>query len=481
MGTRIQDVAAVTFSIETPSFSSDAFGIPLILSDCKWVDLGADLVRSYTNADDVATDIISGSTSEAYYAALSLMAQTSKGGKKVPLFKVGRKVTASNAKWNVTWNEDATAGNFTVTVSKAGGASETTANIAFGASAADTKTAIEALTNVSAGAATVALNAGGADVGDLEGFNVEFGGADAGIDFVVSVTSGLTGVGGAVTGTVTRLNVGEATTTYAAAYTACKAEDPDFFVVLPTTRDETLFAALALLVETDPRMVWFQSDDKATIASSSGADIATTLKTANYGNTVCLLSTDVSANWSNAALAGATMPDGIYSVNPCYTPLTSVTADTFTAAELTFLVGKRCNRLESIGGYTVMPAVSLVATQGGSYGGITSSGQFIDLVAAKYYLEEKVSEAVYELLFSQPKIPFTLEGFAQIESVIRATLYNYGVATRIIDGSTIVITMPDLATYDSVKKSQRWLDGVTGSGTLQGAINKISISFKLAV
>jgi hypothetical protein len=41
--------------------------------------------------------------------------------------------------------------------------------------------------------------------------------------------------------------------------------------------------------------------------------------------------------------------------------------------------------------------------------------------------------------------------------------------------------MPNLATYDATKKSQRWLDGVTGDGTLQGAINKISVSFKLAV
>jgi hypothetical protein len=125
--------------------------------------------------------------------------------------------------------------------------------------------------------------------------------------------------------------------------------------------------------------------------------------------------------------------------------------------------------------------VSLVATEGGNYGGITSSGQFIDLVAAKYYLEQKVGEAIWNLLFTQPKIPFTLEGLAQIEETVRSTLYNYGVATRIIDDGNINIVTPNLATYDATKKSQRWLDGVTGDGTLQGAINKISVSFKLAV
>ena len=479
MGTRIQDIAAVTFTIQTPAYSSDAFGIPLILSECKWADYGSDLVRSYTDAASVATDIVGGATSEAYYAALSLMAQTSKGGKKVSLFKVGRKQTSTNSKWNVVWSEDATAGNFTITTSKAGGTAQTTAAIAFGAAAADVKAALELLTNIDT--VTVTLNAGGADAGDAEGFNIEHVGADVTIDFTDSVTSSLTGAGGAVTGTVTKIGLGEAVNTYAAAYTACAAEDPDFFVVLPTTRDETLMAAISLLVESDKRMVWLHTDDKATICSSSTADIASTLKTANYANTVCVLSSDTSENWSNAALAGATMPDGLYSINPCNTPLTSVTPDTFTATELTHLVGKRCNRIESIGGYSVVPGVSLVATEGGNYGGITSSGQFIDLVAAKYYLEQKVGEAIWNLLFTQPKIPFTLEGLAQIEETVRSTLYNYGVATRIIDDGNINIVTPNLATYDATKKSQRWLDGVTGDGTLQGAINKISVSFKLAV
>lgn len=479
MGTRIQNVAEVTFNIQTPAFTSDAFGIPLILTECKWADYGSDLVRSFTDAADVATDVLTGATSQAYYAALSLKAQTSKGGKKVPLFKVGRKQSNSNAKWNFTWNEDATAGTFTLTVSKAGGATQTTAAIAFGAAAADVKAALELLTNV--GEATVVLNAGGADAGDAEGFNVEFTTGDATIDFVMSATSTLTGAGGAVTGTTTRIGLGEAANTYAAAYTACVAEDPDFYVVLPTTIDETLMEAVALLVEQHARQVWVQTDDKTGVCGSGSADIASTLKTGAYKNTVCLLSSDTSSNWSNAALAGATMPDGLYGINPCYYPLTSVTADSFTATEITNLVSKRCNRLESIGGYTVMPGVSLVATEGGNYGGITSSGQFIDLVAVKHYLEQKVSEAVYNLLFTQPKIPFTLEGFAQIESVIRAAVYNYGVATRIIEEGSVTITMPDLATYDATKKSQRWLDGVDGSGTLQGAINKISVTFNLAV
>lgn len=481
MGTRIQDIAAVTFSIATPAYSSDAFGIPLILSELAWADFGTDKVRSYTSADDVAADIIGGTTSEAYYAAQSLMAQESKGGKQVSLFKVAKKNAASNAVWSVTWNEDATGGNFTISVTKAGGTLQTTANIAFGASAADVDTALELLSGIGAGGCSVALNAGAADVGDLEGFTITFNGTNAGIDFTVAVTSSLTGAGGAVTGTVTRTSLGQLVQTFPEAYATAVAEDPDFFVVLPTTRDETLMVALAAAVEVHPRMVWFQTDDKTNVCAAPTTDIASLLKAQNYGNTVCLLSTDISSNWSNAALAGATMPDGIYSVNPCYTPLTGVTADSFTSTELTNLVGKRCNRLESIADYTVMPGVSLVSTQGGNYGGITSSGQFIDLVAAKYYLEEKVSEAIYNLLFSQPKIPFTNEGFAQIESVIRETIYNYGVATRIVADGTVVVTMPDLATYSSTKKSQRWLDGVTGSGTLEGAINKISVSFKLAV
>ena len=85
------------------------------------------------------------------------------------------------------------------------------------------------------------------------------------------------------------------------------------------------------------------------------------------------------------------------------------------------------------------------------------------------------------MIKSSTKIPFDDRGSFAIKTKIESILDIYGVQTNIITPGTIVVTMPDLATYDSVKKAARWLDGVQGDASAAGAISKISINFKLAV
>ena len=82
-------------------------------------------------------------------------------------------------------------------------------------------------------------------------------------------------------------------------------------------------------------------------------------------------------------------------------------------------------------------------------------------------------------MIDNQKVPFNLTGFEMIRSRIYNTMVEYG--DRIVDLSTIVITMPDFETYNTTKKGQRWLDAVEGTGTLTGAINKITISYSLTI
>ena len=474
MGTKIKNVVDVAFSIQNVPKGGDSWSIPLVFGT---INNNTARVTDITSTDDLADMGITLVSHPAIYKSIvGMLGQESKGGRSVSLIKLGNKLENDNCEQSVVFDADATAGTFTLTLG-----AETTAGIAYDSNAAAVKAALEALDAVSE--VTVTLNAGGTKAGDKEGFTVEFTGADANTDFA-TMTADVSSLTSVTTGTVTKVMTGGAVETWLEAYTNIKASDESFKFVFPalvesgTSGTITELVALQAQIETEPRLGCYCVNDANTKGADAGSDsLAKKLFTLAY-NSFVLYSNDTDAN-GMACQLGATLPDRIYKINPAYYPLSGVVADTLTSSEIGYIVAKNCNRIENVGGYTLMPAVDLVADNGGNKGGVLSSGQYLDSVVAKYYLEEKVSEAVYQLLIDNKKVPFTLTGFEMIRSRIYNTMVEYG--DGIVDLSTIVITMPDFETYSSTKKGQRWLDGVEGTGTLAGAINKIRISYSLTI
>ena len=472
MGTKIKNVVDVAFSIQNVPKGGDSWSIPLVFGT---LGNNADRVTDITSTDDLADMGITLMSHPAIYKSIiGMLGQESKGGRSVGLIKLGNKLENDNAEQSVTFDVDGTGGTFTLTLG-----AETTGEIAYDANAAAIKAALENLTAITE--VTVTLN--GTQAGDALGFTVEFTGADANTAFdtmTVDVSS-LTSV---TTGTVTKIMTGGAVETWLEAYANIKASTEAFKFVFPSIVEDgtggtiTQLVALQAQIETEPRLGCYCVNDANTKGADAGSDsLAKKLFTLAYDSFV-LYSNDTDAN-GMAVQLGATLPDRIYKINPAYYPLSGIVADTLSSTEIGHIVAKNCNRIENVGGYTLMPAVDLVADNGGNKGGVLSSGQYLDLVVAKYFLEEKVSEAVYQLLIDNKKVPFTLTGFEMIKSRIYNTMVEYG--DGIVDLATIVITMPDFETYSTTKKGQRWLDGVEGAGTLAGAINKIRISYSLTI
>jgi hypothetical protein len=272
--------------------------------------------------------------------------------------------------------------------------------------------------------------------------------------------------------------------TWAEAYALIKAEDEEFYVVIPgihiddTVADITELVALQAVINTEPRLAVYTTDDADTKGADAGSDsLAAQMFDAGYDSAVVYSEDD--DNNAGACWMGAVLPDFLAGTNPCYYPLAGVVADTLTPTEIGHIQDKKTNRVERVGGYTLVPGVSLVDAEGGQFGGVTSSGQFIDLVAAKHYLEQKISENLFMLFINNTKIPFTAAGSELVKSTIVNAIVEHGVEKNIVEAGSIVVTMPDLETYSSTKKGQRWLDGVSGNAALQGAVNKISIELKL--
>jgi len=468
MGFRIDDVVPVSITIGDAVVSQQGFGVPLILSES---------IRSENRVDTFtsAASILSAgyiSTDREYLMGKAIFDQVSKDGKSVPTVKVGRKLSDNNAVISITFDANATAGTFTLDISKDGAAAVTSGAIDYDDAAVDIETALEAMANI----ASVAVTLNGTQAADKLGFDIEFDGADAAIDFQCSAVdvSALTSV---TTGTATQDAYGSAVETWSEAYAAVKAADNDFYVCLPGTETKADILELAALTSAEKKLFYYLTRDSE-VKSKTADNVAEGLDALGYENQI-LCYNELAGTYANCAWVGATLPDNLYSINTCYYPLNGITGDTLSDTNISNLISYNLNLFLNDGDDVVVPGT--FAGQSGDQGGLTSSGQFIDFAALSDFLSARTTEGVYQLLKSQKKISFDARGSFAIKTKIESIMDIYGVQVNAIVPGTVVVTMPDLDGYDATKKAARWFDGIQGDGTAAGAISKISISYKLAV
>lgn len=472
MTTKNQDIAQVSISLAQPTFTSDAFGIPLILA----TDYYKDQLISVTSTDDL-DDLGYQSSTGLYKQAAAIFAQESKTGKKVPLVKIGQLyMQQTKSKWNITWDADASDGTFTITTSPGG----ITASIGYNANELAIKTALDNLSNLAT--VTVTFNPGATKAGDMEGFNVEFTATDGNV-LITAVTESMTGTT-AATFTQTQRGVAADSTT-AAEYEAIKAVSEDFYCVICDVRSagalETFndFGAeavkLATVIEQENRILFVGDLDPAN-ATSSTTTTAALIKAGNFKNAACFFNTDSSYGLA-ACIVGACIPDKLYAITPNNYPLALITPTAITSTQIGYLMANNCSWFESIGGFYIMP--SSTAGQNKRVCGLTAAGYKMESIVAKHYLAEKFNTALFRLLINNTKLGFNIEDFRVIEACLKTVAQKNGVEENIIVAGSVIITMPDLATYDGDKRQVGWLDGITGSGTENIAISKITASFKL--
>ena len=460
MATKIRDIVPVSFAISTPTERSQAFNFPLVLADTV---SQKERVASYSSLEAM-TDAGFSTTEDAYLMASDIFSQTSKQGKTLPIVKVGRKYKDQNTTIDVTFDADATAGTFTLAIAKEEGTPEVTGTINWNETvAANIETVIESNTNV----ASVTVTINGTNAGDAEGITIEFDGADANTLFEVTAVdvSALTSV---TTATIDHVAYGSATETWTEGVNNVVAYDSEFWALFASTKVEADILLIAAAVEPlNNKFFWGLTADAA-VPTSSTTDVASDLETLAYKRTLIAYSEDTTAH-ATAIWGGACLPDFLGAVNPCYYPLTGLVADSLTDTEIQYLVAKKVNRFESIGGVTIVPGTA--AGQEGNVGGINCAGQFIDQVFAKDYLETRVSEDVYNLLIQEERVT----SLSQIEAVIRATLETEGVARGVIVEGSIDVNI-DTATLN---KTTRTATFPNGTAELTAAVNKIDISFDL--
>ena len=234
---------------------------------------------------------------------------------------------------------------------------------------------------------------------------------------------------------------------------------------LDTIGSAAIIAAAAAWVESNAKLLITQTMDQpcADLALSSGSDIMQTLKTAAYTRTATLYTHD-NGNFAGCAWWGARAPKAPGSENWMFAVLAGVSATPLTGTQTTHLDSKYGNYYTPYGGYNI------------TFNGRVASGQFIDNIRGIDWLTSIIFTAELALAVTTGnKIPFTDEGIAQVESVLRACLTQAVGAGFLATSPAPTVIAPKASSVSAANKSNRILPGVTFTATTAGAIDQINI------
>ena len=260
--------------------------------------------------------------------------------------------------------------------------------------------------------------------------------------------------------------------TLADELSAMEAEYADWYALILTRQGDEA----AQLVDIAAAAAWTESHGKLFIACIAQAsmltnavdDIASTLKAAAYERTAIIYSAD-QAKYPEAAWLGRCLPEDPGSITWKFRQLAGIAVDDLSVTAVTNLRAKYCNFYEQIAGYNMISSEAVVA-----------SGEFIDIVRGTDWLKARIAEGVFLRLVNSDKVPFTAQGIALIETELRYRLEKGVDAGLLVEGS-VVINSPAIAAVDPLEKGQRFLNGITFTAQLAGAVHKTAIVGKLTL
>jgi Protein of unknown function (DUF3383) len=432
----IEQIVDVQISRETATVTAAGFGRALILG----VHIKtAELIKTYTSLTAVADDF--DVTDEEYKAAAKLFGQSI----KPPDIAIGKRATAV-AQVNdieISTLEDA---DYTVTING------TDFTYTPGGVPADESTVTNALIAlIAAGAEPVTASASGTPTTEDLVLTADV----AGEPFTVAVTTNMTNV-------ATTANNGVQEDL--AAIVASGDLGSDWYALCLISRSDVDIMQGAIWIEANKKL-FIAASDAAAILTAVSTDIASLLNAAAYDRTALIYSAD-QASYPDAAWLGKMLPKDPGSATWALKTLAGITKDELTDTEITNLKAKKANYYIEIGGVNI--------TQGGN----VASGEWLDVIRGIDWIEARSQENIFALLVVVDKIPFTNAGIDQVTNKLQEIL------TQAVDRgilTTFDITRPLASSFTSIQKQSRELTGIEFTGTLAGAVHKVTVVGKVSV
>lgn len=434
----LSDIANVSISTSGGGLSLPGFGTPLILGG--YSKTWPERVRTYSNLADVAVDFAA--TTPEYLAAQAIFSQNPCPTR----IKIGRGALPPTQRWKITptvlssQKYEVRIGSETATFTS--DADATLAEIiagliaAINALTATTCTASDGTTHVVL-TGDAAGNWNDVEVLDVNALSLEQDHADPGI---------------------------------ATDLAAIQLEDPDWYGLLTLFNSKACIQAAAAWVESSEKLYVAQTQDTPCIATAeSGAtDVMKAEKDLAHART-SLWYDPATKPALDAGLMGRLFPEDPGSETWALKTVSGATVRTFTGTHRTNLAAKRGNWYYAVAGVNVSSPDS----------GKVAANEWIDVIRGRDALKVDMQGRIFDSLRRAKKIPYTDAGATIVQGQIAASLRAFERTGFIAEGSTS-ITVPKVADQSSTDRGNRYFPGITFTGTLAGAIHKLSIQGALA-
>lgn len=444
-------IVNVDITLNTAGTTREGFGLPLFLAS---TDNFEERVRGYTSLTEVAEDF--DENSAAYKAAKQLWSQTP----KVTQLYIGRRAM----QYTVSIPDEVTEStDYSLTVAVGGGVSQP---FQYTAQADDTaeivlnqfKTQIEAnpalKDNVtvsvsgSAGSATMIITKAGEN------------------DFVK------------VTTTAQTLSISATTADSASvALAAIETYSTDWYFIATEDRTSQFVTAMASEIQARRKIFFTASDDVKALQGTelaSATDVPAQLAKSKYTRTVCLWHHTASFDYPEMAYIAYGAPYDAGSIAWGNAQLTGVAASMqpankrpLTSIQKSALDARSCNFIDLDGGVPVVRR------------GITSGGEWVDIIRGVDWLESDLKTSLRDLLINQKggKITYDDTGITRVRQVIETSLQR-AVNRNFL--STYTVTVPKASQVALADKKARILKDITFHGILAGAILDVDLKGTVA-
>lgn len=449
----IESVVVVNISRETRLPSQVGFGVPAILS--KEADaILTNRVTEFAAASALTELVAEGFTvaSETYKCAQAILSQSPRV-EKIKVIKQAANVPQSNKVTIAT-----VANAFTYVVTLDGIEYEFTSDA--DATDEEIRDGLIALID-----AVADFNAA-ADASNT----FDIAAAEAGKGFSISVGANLTQ-------TETNASLGPVEEIIEA-----REEDDDWYFLLDTTHSNLQVELISAYIETQLKLYAYQTDDadsRDVAEASDTTGILKIIKDKNYDRSFGIwVPTADLGEYKMAAWVGVQAPKLPGSSTWKFKTARGVSSDKYTSAQLKNVQDKNGNVYVRIAGIDMFEE------------GVVSSGEYIDIMRGTDWISARIKEAVFGLLTTEEKVPFTdgrIESVGlQVEDILDQAVTNgilVGADNLDENGESLgpAVTVPRRSETTAVDRSKRLLTGIRFSGFYAGAVHKVQIDGNLSI
>ena len=444
-------IVNVDITLNTAGTTREGFGLPLFLAS---TDNFEERIRGYTSLTEVAEDF--DESTAAYKAAKQLWSQTP----KVTQLYIGRRTM----QYTVSIPDTVAEGSeYSLTVAIGGGVSQP-----FQYTAKESDTALIVLSEFKSqieASPTI-----------KDGVNVSVTGTGASATMIITKAGDNDFV--KVTSITATTSIAATTAdTASAALASIETYSTDWYFISAEDRTQQFVLAMASEIQARKKIFFPANADVKALQGTeltSATDVPAQLAKNKYTRTVCLWHHKSEYDYPEMAYIAYGAPYDAGSIAWGNAQLTGVAASLqpanqrpLTSIQKSALDTRNCNFIDLDGGVPVVRR------------GITSGGEWIDIVRGVDWLESDLKTSLRDLLINQKggKITYDDTGITRIRQVIETSLQR-AVNRNFL--SSYTVNVPKASQVALADKKARILKDVTFAGILAGAILDVDLKGTVA-